>query len=78
MRHLNELFDYSLLFKLNIHSLFRERLKRCGYIGFYFIALVIVCDYILIQVLEFFNPAKEIDMASDCSDFGRQNKLKNI
>ncbi len=54
-----------------------QRFKRCGYLGFYFIALVIVCDFILIKILEYFNPIKDIDVASDCSDFSRKKKFKN-
>jgi len=50
------------------------RFKRCGYLGFYFIALVIVCDYLLIRLLNFLNPASKIDKADDCS---RYRDLKN-
>jgi len=45
------------------------RFRRCGYAGFYFMAFIIIVDYLLILLLEFLNPAKKIDKAYDASKF---------
>lgn len=60
--------DYTLVGKL-------ARFKRCGYMGYYIMALIILCDYILMQIIElFFDPADKIERAPHVDDFGRRVK----
>ena len=47
------------------------KFRRCGYLGYYFMAFIYLIDFILISILEILNPAAKIDRAVDASDYKR-------
>jgi phosphatidylinositol glycan class A protein len=65
-----KIVDNSLVDKLT-------RFKRCGYVGFYAMAFIFLCDFILIQILEFFNPKSKIDLAPNVNEIINKEKIES-
>ncbi|RNA25650.1 hypothetical protein BpHYR1_018047 [Brachionus plicatilis] len=41
---------------------------RCGYVGFFVISFIFIVDFLLLMVIEFFNPKEKIDLAPDIKE----------
>ena len=55
-----------------------DRFRRCGHVGFFVIAFIVVCDYLLLQLLEFLNPADRIERAADVSSYARSGRRRQM
>jgi hypothetical protein len=58
------------------NNFFLKRYRKCGIVGYYFIALVCICDYLLLKLLEFLYPTSKIEKLGDVSEKYTQNKTK--